>query len=36
MRVTREQAVRTRERILEAAAQIFRERGFGGIGVADR
>src|SRR5258708_37230011 len=35
MRVTREQAVRTRERILEAAAQLFRERGFGGIGVAD-
>jgi TetR/AcrR family transcriptional repressor of nem operon len=35
MRVTREQAVRTRERILDAAAQLFRERGFDGIGVAD-
>jgi TetR/AcrR family transcriptional regulator, transcriptional repressor for nem operon len=35
MRVTREQAVRTRERILEAAAQLFCERGFNGIGVAD-
>src|SRR5258706_15635283 len=35
MRVTREQAVRTRERILDAAAKLFRERGFGGIGVAD-
>ena len=35
MRVTREQAIRTRERILDAAAQLFRERGFGGIGVAD-
>src|SRR4030088_726403 len=35
MRVTREQAVRTRERILDVAAQLFRERGFDGIGVAD-
>ena len=35
MRVTREQAIQTRERILDAAAQLFRERGFGGIGVAD-
>ena len=35
MRVSREQAIRTRERILDAAAQLFRERGFGGIGVAD-
>ena len=35
MRVTREQAIQTRERILDAAAQLFRERGFAGIGVAD-
>ena len=35
MKVTREQAVRNRERIVETAAQRFRERGFEGIGVAD-
>ena len=35
MKVTREQASRNRERIVEAAAQLFRERGFEGIGVAD-
>ena len=35
MRVSREQAVQNRERIVEAAAQLFRERGFDGIGVAD-
>jgi len=35
MKVSREQAARHRERILEAAAQRFRERGFGGIGVAE-
>ena len=35
MRVSREQAARNRERILDAAAQLFRERGFEGIGVAD-
>jgi TetR/AcrR family transcriptional regulator, transcriptional repressor for nem operon len=35
MKVTREQAARNRERILDAAAQLFRERGFEGIGVAD-
>jgi len=35
MKVSREQAARHRERILEAAAQRFRERGFEGIGVAD-
>jgi len=35
MKVTREQAAQNRERILEAAAQRFRERGFEGIGVAD-
>ena len=35
MKVSREQADQNRERIVEAAAQLFRERGFDGIGVAD-
>ena len=35
MKVSREQAAYNRERIVEAAAQLFRERGFEGIGVAD-
>jgi TetR/AcrR family transcriptional regulator, transcriptional repressor for nem operon len=35
MKVSREQATYNRERIVEAAAQLFRERGFEGIGVAD-
>jgi len=35
MKVSKEQAALNRERILEAAAQLFRERGFDGIGVAD-
>lgn len=35
MKVSREQAAQNRERILEAASQRFRERGFDGIGVAD-
>ena len=35
MKVSREQATQNRERIVEAAAQRFRERGFDGIGVAD-
>jgi TetR/AcrR family transcriptional regulator, transcriptional repressor for nem operon len=35
MRVSREQAVQNRDRIVEAAARLFRERGFDGIGVAD-
>jgi TetR/AcrR family transcriptional repressor of nem operon len=35
MKVSREQAAQNRERIVEAAAQLFRERGFDGIGVAD-
>jgi TetR/AcrR family transcriptional repressor of nem operon len=35
MKVTREEAARTRERIVDAAARLFRERGFEGIGVAD-
>ena len=32
MKVSREQAAQNRERILDAAAQLFRERGFDGIG----
>ena len=35
MRVTREQAVANREKVLEVAGTLFRERGFDGIGVAD-
>src|SRR3954471_18405110 len=35
MKVSREQAARNREWIVETAAQRFRERGFEGIGVAD-
>src|SRR5436190_17027693 len=35
MKVSREQAAQSRERIVETAAQLFRERGFEGIGVAD-
>ena len=35
MKVSREQAAANRERILEAAARLFRERGLDGIGVAD-
>src|SRR5262245_10098091 len=35
MKVTREQAVENRERIVAAAARLFREHGFDGIGVAD-
>jgi TetR/AcrR family transcriptional repressor of nem operon len=35
MRVSREQAALNRERIIEAAGALFREKGFGGIGVAD-
>ena len=35
MKVTREQATQNRQRILDVAAQLFRERGFEGIGVAD-
>jgi TetR/AcrR family transcriptional regulator, transcriptional repressor for nem operon len=35
MRVSREQAVENRERIVQVAAKLFRERGFDGIGVAD-
>jgi TetR/AcrR family transcriptional regulator, transcriptional repressor for nem operon len=35
MRVSREQAAENRERIVEIASRLFRERGFDGIGVAD-
>jgi TetR/AcrR family transcriptional repressor of nem operon len=35
MKVTREQAQQNRERVVEAAARLFRQRGFEGIGVAD-
>src|SRR3954466_10199923 len=35
MKVSREQAALNRERIVETAAQLFRQRGFDGIGVAD-
>ncbi|MGE7473098.1 TetR/AcrR family transcriptional regulator [Bosea sp. NPDC003192] len=35
MRVSREQMAENRERILETAATLFRERGFDGVGVAD-
>ncbi len=35
MRVSRIEAAQNRERIIEVAARLFRERGFDGIGVAD-
>lgn len=35
MRVTREQADATRERIVETAGRLFRQKGYDGIGVAD-
>ncbi len=35
MKVSREQAALNRERIVEVAAKLFRERGYDGIGVAD-
>jgi TetR/AcrR family transcriptional regulator, transcriptional repressor for nem operon len=35
VRVSREQAAKNRERIVQVAAKLFRERGFDGIGVAD-
>src|SRR5437899_12024021 len=35
VRVTREQVAANREKILEVAGTLFRERGFDGIGVAD-
>jgi TetR/AcrR family transcriptional regulator, transcriptional repressor for nem operon len=35
MRVTREQAEQNRQRVVEVAARLFRERGIGGIGLAE-
>jgi TetR/AcrR family transcriptional regulator, transcriptional repressor for nem operon len=35
MRVSREKAAESRERIINAASELFRAKGFGGIGVAD-
>ncbi len=35
MKVSREQAASNRERVLDAATRLFRERGFDGIGLAD-
>jgi len=35
MKVSREQAAENRERIVQVAAKLFRERGFDGVGVAD-
>jgi TetR/AcrR family transcriptional repressor of nem operon len=35
MRVSREQAALNRERVLDTAARLFRERGFRGVGVAE-
>lgn len=35
MKVAKEQSAATRERILDEAAKLFRERGFDGIGVAE-
>lgn len=35
MKVSRKQAAENRERILDTAAQLFREKGFDGIGIAD-
>jgi TetR/AcrR family transcriptional regulator, transcriptional repressor for nem operon len=35
MKVSREKAAETRERIIEVAGALFRAKGFGGIGVAD-
>lgn len=35
MRVSREQAAENREKIVQTAAQLFREKGFDGIGIAD-
>jgi TetR/AcrR family transcriptional repressor of nem operon len=35
MKVTREEAQRNRERVIEGAAKLYREHGFDGVGVAD-
>ncbi|WP_336959056.1 TetR/AcrR family transcriptional regulator [Sphingobium aquiterrae] len=35
MKVTREQAARNRETVVDTASRLFRERGVGGVGIAD-
>ncbi len=35
MKVTKEQAAKNRERVVETAAKLFREHGYNGIGVSD-
>lgn len=35
MKISKEQAQQNRERVVETAARLFRERGFDGVGVAD-
>ncbi len=35
MKISKEQAQKNRQQIIEVASQLFRERGFDGIGVAD-
>lgn len=35
MKVTREQAAANRQRVVDAAAELFKERGFDGVGVAE-
>jgi TetR/AcrR family transcriptional repressor of nem operon len=35
MRVSREQAAKNREHVIDTAARLFREKGYSGIGVAD-
>src|SRR5882757_5280978 len=35
MKVTREQAAENRERVVDVASRLFREKGFDGIGIAD-
>lgn len=35
MKVSRQQAVENREKVLDAASRMFREKGFDGVGVAD-
>ncbi len=35
MKISKEQAEKNRQQIIDVASQLFRERGFDGIGVAD-
>ena len=35
MRISKEQAAENRERVVEAASELFRQRGFDGVAVAD-